>query len=287
MDILVAAGSMQKYGLNEFIRTIGTEWSIIVFLNQRMGKTTMPTIVHWLKMAVLYGFETSCMWFREQGVTKEITGFMFDITESKCVEDELAFSKKSLELSNFVLEKLAAGEALKNIFDVLTLGAEKNISGAFASILLLDDSGTRLFDGSTPSFSQELRDAFNGLVIGPLAASCGTAAYTKQIISVSDISVDPRWGKFKDFASTHGLKSCHSAPILGSNGTVFGTFALTFKETKCLTDIEFEILQASAHIAALAIEQKRNEESIQIYAQELEDFVAIASHDFQLPSSDD
>ena len=30
--------------------------------HQRMGKTTMPTIVHWLKMAVLYGFEISCMW---------------------------------------------------------------------------------------------------------------------------------------------------------------------------------------------------------------------------------
>jgi PAS domain S-box-containing protein len=220
---------------------------------------------------------------REQGMTKEITGFMFDITESKCVEDELAFSKKSLELSNFILEKLAAGEALKNIFDILTLGAEKNVEGAFASILLLDDSGTRLFDGSTPSFSQEIRDAFNGLVIGPLAASCGTAAYTKQIVSVTDISIDPRWGKYKDFASSHGLKSCHSAPILGSNGTVFGTFALTFKECKHLTDIEFEILQTSAHIAALAIEQKRNEESIKIYAQELEDFVAIASHDFQVP----
>ena len=220
---------------------------------------------------------------REQGVTKEITGFMFEITESKCVEDELAFSKKSLELSNFVLEKLAAGEALKNIFDVLTLGAEKNVNGAFASILLLDDSGTRLFDGSTPSFSQEIRDAFSGLVIGPLVASCGTAAYTKQIVSVEDISTDSRWTKYRDFASSHGLKSCHSAPILGSNGTVLGTFALTFKESKCLTDIEFEILQTSAHIAALAIEQKRNEESVQIYAQELEDFVAIASHDFQVP----
>jgi PAS domain S-box-containing protein len=220
---------------------------------------------------------------REQGVTKEITGFMFDITETKLVEEELDFSKKSLELSNFILEKLAAGEALNNILDILTLGAEKNIKGAFASILLLDDSGTRLFDGSTPSYSQEIRDAYNGLAIGPLAASCGTAAYTKQIVCVEDISTDPRWAKYKDFASSHGLKSCHSAPILGSNGTVFGTFALAFKEFKSLTDIEFEILQTSAHIAALAIEQKRSEENLQIYARELEEFVSIASHDFQVP----
>lgn len=220
---------------------------------------------------------------REQGVTKEITGFMFDITERKIVEEELAFSKKSLEQSNSVLEKLAEGDSLTKIFEALTLGTEQNVKGTFASILLLDDSGTRLFDGSTPSFSQEVRDAFNGLVIGPLAASCGTAAYTKKIVSVENISTDPRWAKYKDFACTHGLKSCHSAPIIGSNGTVFGTFAMTFKVPKRLTDIEMEILRSSAHIAALAIEQKRNEESIQIYAQELEDFVSIASHDFQEP----
>ena len=220
---------------------------------------------------------------REQGVTKEITGFMFDITERKRVEEELAFSKKSLEQSNSVLEKLATGESLTTIFDSLTLGAEQNVKGAFASILLLDDSGTRLFDGSTPSFSQEVRDAFNGLVIGPMAASCGSAAYSKQMVSVEDISTDPKWVKYKEFACSHGLKSCHSAPILGSNGTVFGTFALTFKVSKTPTEIELDILRTSAHIAALAIEQKRNEESIQIYAQELEDFVSIAAYDFQEP----
>jgi PAS domain S-box-containing protein len=220
---------------------------------------------------------------REDGVTKEIIGFMIDITEKKLIEEELDFSKQSLEQSNSALERLVTGESLTKIFDGLTLGAEQNVKGAFASILLLDNSGTRLINGSTPSFPQEIRDAFNGLVVGPLEASCGTAAYSKQLVSVEDISTDPRWAKYKDFASSKGLRSCHSAPILGSNGSVLGTFALTFKQVKRLTGIELEIIRSSAHIAALAIERKRDEENLKLYAKELEDFASIASHDLQEP----
>ncbi len=43
---------------------------------------------------------------REGTVTKEIVGFMFDITERKHAEEELAFAKKSLEQSNSALQKL-------------------------------------------------------------------------------------------------------------------------------------------------------------------------------------
>jgi len=220
---------------------------------------------------------------REDGVTKEIIGFMIDITGKKLVEEELDFSKKSLEQSNSALESLAAGKTLTEVFDILTLGAEQNVKRAFASILLLDNSGTRLVNGSTPSFPQEIKDAFDGLAVGPLEASCGTAAYSKQLVSVEDISTDPRWAKYKDFASSKGLRSCHSAPILGSNGSVLGTFALTFKQVKCLTDIELGIIRSSAHIAALAIERKRDEENLKLYAKELEDFASIASHDLQEP----
>ena len=65
-----------------------------------------------------------------------------------------------------------------------------------------------MLDGSTPSFSEEVRGAFNGMVIGPLEGSCGTAVYNKKLTIVEDISTDPRWEKFKDFAHANGLKAC-------------------------------------------------------------------------------
>jgi len=181
------------------------------------------------------------------------------------------------------LEKLAKGNPLIEIFDALTLGAEQNAKGAMASILLLDNTGSRLLDGSTPNFSREMKDAFNGMLIGPLEGSCGTAAYSRELVVVEDISCDPRWAKFKDFAQSQGLQSCYSSPIIGSDGNVLGTFALTYREAKSPSNIELEILSSSTHIASLAIERKRYEENLQIYAKDLEEFSAIASHDLQEP----
>jgi len=188
-----------------------------------------------------------------------------------------------LRVQNLALKCLATGKLLTEIFNTLTLGAEQNVKDAYASILLLDSSGARLVDGSLPSFSKSMRDAFNGMLIGPLEGSCGTAAYSKQLVIVENIGTDPRWSKFKDFAFSQGLKSCCSAPIIGSDGSVLGTFALTFTKAKPPTDIELEIIRSSAHIAGLAIEQKRHEENLKIYAKELEDFSSIASHDLQEP----
>jgi signal transduction histidine kinase len=188
-----------------------------------------------------------------------------------------------LRVQNLALEKLAKGKPLTEILDTLTLGAEQSVEDACASILLLDNSGSRLIDGSTPSFSQAMKDAFNGMVIGPLEGSCGTAAYSKQVVIVEDISTDSRWEKFKDFAHSQGLKSSFSHPILSSDGRVLGTFALTFTKAKSPTDIELEIILSSAHIVCLAIERKRSEENLQLYAKELEDFSSMASHDLQEP----
>ncbi len=191
--------------------------------------------------------------------------------------------EETLKVHNVALEKLATGKPLTEIFDSLTLGAEKNVDDAYASILLLDNSGSRLVDGSTPSFSKSLKDAFNGMLIGPLEGSCGTAAYSKQLVIVEDISTDPHWSKFKDFAHSQGLKSCFSSPIIGSDGSVLGTFALTFTKTNSPTDIVLNIIKSSSHIASIAIERKRYEENLQVYAKELEDFSSIVSHDLQEP----
>jgi signal transduction histidine kinase len=189
----------------------------------------------------------------------------------------------SLKIQNRALQKLATGKSITEIFDELTIGAEEIVEDTYASILLLDNSGSRLLDGSTPSFPQSIKKAFHGMAIGPLEGSCGSAAYSKQLVIVEDISTDPRWEKFKDFAQSHGLKSCFSAPILGSDGSVLGTFALTFTKAKPPSDTVLEIIQSSAYIASLTIERKRYEENLQLYAKDLEEFSSIASHDLQEP----
>ena len=196
---------------------------------------------------------------------------------------EHTIHEETVKVHNLALEKLATGKSLTEVFDTLTLGAEQIVENAYASILLLDNSGSRLIDGSSPSFTESLKNTFYGMEIGPLAGTCGTAAFTKQVVLVEDVSTDPRWAKFKDFAHSEGLKSCFSAPILGSQGCVYGTFALTFTKIKSPSDFVSEILRSSAHIASIAIERKRYEENLQLYVKELEDFSVMVSHDLQEP----
>ncbi len=200
-------------------------------------------------------------------------------------DDKIDFEKhyRYLKVQNAVLEKLASGRSLTEIFDTLTLGVRGEVPDAYPSIFLVDDSGTRLVNGSAPCFSQEVRDAFRGLVVGPLAGSCGAAAYSKKLVVVENIETDPRWEGYKEFAVANGLKACTSAPILGCNGNVLGTFALTFTQIHTPTADEIKIIRYSANLASLVIEQKRSEENLRLYVEEMENFAYLASHDLKEP----
>lgn len=54
----------------------------------------------------------------------------------------------------------------------------------FASILLLDESGKKLFRGAAPSLPEEYSNKIDGIEIGPKVGSCGTAAFFGHAVFV-------------------------------------------------------------------------------------------------------
>ena len=52
------------------------------------------------------------------------------------------------------------------------------------------------------------------MAIGPVAGSCGTAAYTRRPVFVSDILADERWAAFRAIGARHGLRACWSYPLI-------------------------------------------------------------------------
>lgn len=159
-----------------------------------------------------------------------------------------------------VLEMLATGASLSNILDVLIRTIEKQSQELLCSILLLDAEGQHLMQGVAPSLPESYNACVDGTAIGPNVGSCGTAAYLSQPVIVCDIALDPRWADVRDLALSYGLRACWSHPILSSQGKVLGTFATYYRQPRCPSLKDLQLIETAAHIAGIAIEHKQVEQ---------------------------
>jgi PAS domain S-box-containing protein len=160
-----------------------------------------------------------------------------------------------------VLEMVATGIPLHKTLAELARLFEAHAEGMLASILLIED-GTRVRHAAAPSLSKRWIRQVDGEPIGPDRGSCGTAAYLKQPVIVTDIGHDPRWVKYRDTALRAGLRACWSVPILGPGNQVLGTFALYYTEPRKPTKPLLHLATEASHLAAVAIQRHRHEEAI-------------------------
>jgi len=113
----------------------------------------------------------------------------------------------------------------------------------------------------TPPGSRGTR-AVDGLAIGPSVGSCGTAAYRREPVYVSDIAGDPLWAPYAEFALSHGLRACWSSPILSSDAEVLGTFAMYYRQPRQPTARDLRTVDIVTRTVAIAIEQSRAEQAL-------------------------
>lgn len=123
--------------------------------------------------------------------------------------------------------EFASGESLETVLGRHLLAVEASAdTELLTSILLLDDTGTRILHGAAPSLPSSYCEAIHGAEIGPVAGSCGTAAFTGHPIYVADIATNMLWDDYRHLALPHGLRACWSTPIRDPEGKVLGTFAV-------------------------------------------------------------
>jgi PAS domain S-box-containing protein len=130
-------------------------------------------------------------------------------------------------------------------------------SGMLGSILLLD--GANLRHGAGPSLPNAYNAAINGIAIGPEVGSCGTAAFSKKPVYVSDIASSPLWADFRELALSHGLRACWSTPILSASGEVLGTFAMYYREPREPSAEDLTVVDLITRTSTLVIERRRSE----------------------------
>ena len=160
-----------------------------------------------------------------------------------------------------VLELVAAGAPLGETLEALARNFEAEADGMLASVLLVED-GKRVRHAAAPSLDEAWIRAIDGQPIGPNQGSCGTAAFLKQPVIVTDIATDARWANYRDAALAAGLRACWSVPIMDADDTVVGTFALYYSEPRRPTRRLLDLAAHASHLATVAIQHHRHQETI-------------------------
>ena len=161
--------------------------------------------------------------------------------------------RRSITYSD-ILDLVVQNASLADVLQVIASMVERELPGARASILLLDDDGQHVHVGAGPSLPREYNRAIEGESIGPAAGTCGTAAYTGKVVITRDIATDPRWEFWRPAALAAGLAACWSTPFFGVNDRVLGTCAIYFSEPREPSEDELALLHDAGYLAAVAVQ---------------------------------
>src|SRR6202140_5241282 len=196
--------------------------------------------------------------FDDDGRVVKWFGTNTDIEDRKGAECLLAGE-------NLVLEMTAKGNSLESILEALCRVVEQTASGCCCSVILIDPSGSKIQQAVAPSLPPSYNDRFPGVQVDREGGPCTEAARRKTQVIVSDVASDTQWDTYgwRTAALAHGLRACWSTTILAPNGLVLGTFAIYWREPRTPTECDQKIIEQITHLAAVAIERKRNETALQ------------------------
>ncbi|MDB4921376.1 PAS domain S-box protein [Mucilaginibacter sp.] len=208
----------------------------------------------------------------------EIAVFIRDITNIKIQQLILALEKNVLELNASSLY------ALSQTVNELLKGIEEIFPDMICSVLEVDEVQEKLYHLAAPRLPEEYCKAIDGTSIGPKAGSCGTAAYHRRQVIVSNIETDPLWEDYKNLILPHGLKACWSTPIISSNSSeVLATFAIYYTKKRDPTPDELLMIERTTNILRVLIENKRTQDHVKDQNKRLQEIASISSHEIRRP----
>ena len=165
-----------------------------------------------------------------------------------------------------ILEMIALSVPIEQALDQVVHLVESNVKETFAAILLVGDDGIHLRIAAAPNLTQAHRVAFDGVPIGPKAASYGAAIERRAWVTVANMTDDPLWRERRQWLDEDRFSSCWAVPIVSRHGAVFGVLALHSRIARELTNSECDLVNRAARIAALAVERKQADDRMHFMA---------------------
>ncbi len=165
-------------------------------------------------------------------------------------------------LQHEVLESIALGRPLRSVLDLLCRRAETLAPELACSVLLITKDGT-LNPVAGPSLPPAYVDALQGVAIGPSVGSCGTAAWRREPVEVTDLATDPLWADYRGLLPLLGMAACWSSPIVAVNGDVVATFALYYRTPGAAPPFHRRMVEACVPLCRVALQHEANRSEIE------------------------
>jgi diguanylate cyclase (GGDEF)-like protein len=176
--------------------------------------------------------------------------------------EETARVRNLVASHNRLHELIARDAPLREVLSELVEGIKEYEPSVMPCVVLLDRESSTLHPGAGPSLPPHWLEAIDGVVIGPNIGSCGSAAWSGELVISEDLSTDPKWAPIREFAASCNLSHCWSMPIKGADGLVLGTFALYGPQPRAPQPEHIALMQDGARLAGIAIERRRTMERL-------------------------
>ena len=170
-----------------------------------------------------------------------------------------------------LLKLIASGRPLEEVLTALCTFFEGEAPGCLCGVYPIDWRGPVFHSAVAPSLPASYLAPVEGLPVRPDVAPCAVAAECRTPVIVEDIDSDPAWlhSSYRAHVLAFGLRAVWSTPIMSLDGSVLGTFCIYRRTAAKPTADERELIAQITHIASIAIDSSRREESLNSARSEL------------------
>lgn len=181
-----------------------------------------------------------------------------DITERTRTE------QLELERRNF-LETITQNQPLDESLNHLIRLLENQLPGALCSILLAKPG--RFCQVAASSFSREVVTAWEGLRLEDISYSLGSSGNEREISFINDVASGAPDAVLREWARLLSLKSCWSAPVIDSTGTLVSLILVFFRENRQPHFQDRSRLEMARDMASIAIKHSQLTDRLSYQAQ--------------------
>jgi diguanylate cyclase (GGDEF)-like protein len=193
----------------------------------------------------------------------EAVQFLQSVVQMLAIAIERKQAESLLQTQSQILEQVASGTELCEVFTGLCLQLEEQAPGSICSIMLLNETGDRMEAVALPNMPEDWQVAMEdiNLLENPIG-SCAMALKEGQAVFSEDIAQDDQWGHLQEFALVRGIRSLWATPFFSQAGDILGVFAIAHSVPCGPTQFHHQLIRAATHLATLSAQSRHTEEQL-------------------------